>query len=225
MKVLLLEDAPKMARFLAQGFAEEGYEVVVSGDIHQAKIALSNSPVDVIVLDRMLPDGDGLDLVRELRRSGDSTPAICLTARDRPEERVEGLRSGADDYLIKPFSFQELLARIDLILKRALRGDKITIGRLTLNPKDRTAYIGNNLLKLTKREYDLLLALAHHTGEVMTRTRLIEEVWGQTSDIQSNAVDVHITYLRNKIGAKMIRTVRGVGYLLESTEQVAQTEE
>jgi DNA-binding response OmpR family regulator len=219
MRILVVEDERKIAGFLQRGLEDEGHRVEVVTDLAAARLALAVAPFDLILLDRMLPDGDGLTLVRELRRAKDNTPTICLTARDRVEERVEGLYGGADDYLVKPFAFDELLARIAALLRRSPSAELLEVGDLRIDVPAHRALRGDVPLRLTAREFELLRYLAEHTGRVISRTRLLEAVWDTVHDPGTNTVDVYISYLRAKVDKghprPLLHTVRGVGYVLE----------
>jgi DNA-binding response OmpR family regulator len=218
MRILVVEDEPKIAGFLERGLGEEGHRVDVARDLAQAKAAVVED-YDLLIVDRMLPDGDGLSVVRELRRLGRLTPAICLTARDRVEERVEGLYGGADDYLVKPFEFDELLARIAAVTRRSAAADRLEVGDLVIDVAARRVERAGRELQLTAQEFDLLRYLAQNTGRVLSRTRILDAVWGVTHDPRTNLVDVYISYLRSKIDKgfdrPLLHTVRGVGYVLE----------
>jgi DNA-binding response OmpR family regulator len=217
--VLVVEDEKKIAGFLQRGLEEEGHRVTVAGDVAGGRLALESGAYDLVLVDRMLPDGDGLDLVRALRRRKDQTPAICLTARDRVEERVAGLQGGADDYLVKPFAFDELLARIDAVTRRVRGADVLEVGDLRVDIGARRVTRAGADIRLTAREFDLLRYLAEHKGRVLGRTRLLEAVWETTHDPGTNTVDVYISYLRSKVdkgfGRPLLHTIRGVGYVLE----------
>ncbi|MDP2310643.1 MAG: response regulator transcription factor [Pseudomonadota bacterium] len=219
MKILVVEDERKIAGFLSRGLGEEGHRVDVAVDLAAARSAVDAADYDLLLVDRMLPDGDGLSLVRELRRRKIDIPAICLTARDRVEERVEGLSGGADDYLVKPFAFEELLARISAVTRRRPGTDVIEVADLEIDPGARRVHRAEREIRLTAREFDLLRYLAENTGRVLSRTRLLEAVWDTTHDPGTNTVDVYVSYLRAKVdkGASrpLIHTVRGVGYVLE----------
>lgn len=220
MRILVVEDEKKIAGFLQRGLEDEGHRVDVAGDLAAAREALAGERHDLLLVDRMLPDGDGLALVRELRRAGDRTPAICLTARDRLEERVEGLYGGADDYLVKPFSFEELLARITAVVRRGPMVEALEVADLRVDVAARRVWRSGEEIRLTAREFDLLRYLVEHAGRVLSRTRLLEAVWDTQDDPGSNTVDVYISYLRGKIDRghdrPLLHTVRGVGYVLEA---------
>lgn len=219
MRVLVIEDEPKIAGFLTRGLSDEGHQVDVVTDLAGARLAVRADRYDLILVDRMLPDGDGLTVVRELRRARDRTPAICLTARDRVEERVEGLYGGADDYLVKPFEFDELLARIAAVTRRAPGADTLEVGDLVVDVAGHRVHRAGTEIQLTAQEFALLRYLAENAGRVLSRTRLLDAVWGVTYDPRTNVVDVYISYLRAKIDKgfdrPLIHTVRGAGYVLE----------
>lgn len=220
MHILILEDEPKIASFLRRGLSEEGHKVELAQDLRQARDLLGRASFDLLLVDRMLPDGDGLGLVRDLRRQGDRTPVLCLTARDRVEERVEGLNGGADDYLVKPFSFDELLARLAALARRSgVTGGKVVVGDLEVDLDALRVWRAGQEVRLTAQEFRLLRVLAEHPGHVVSRTRLLENAWDLHHDPGTNVVDVYIGYLRAKIDKghdrALIHTVRGLGYVLE----------
>jgi two-component system, OmpR family, response regulator len=221
MRVLVVEDEVKMAGLLKRALEEEGYAVDVAGRGEDALWFGTENPYDAIVLDVMLPDLDGFEVSRRLRQAGRWSPVLMLTARDAVADRVAGLDAGADDYLTKPFSFAELLARLRALVRRgaAERPPVLLVGDLSLDPARRTVARDGTAIDLTAREFALLECLMRHAGEVLTRTQLIEHVWDFAYDGDSNVVDVYIRYLRNKVdrpfGRDSIRTVRGAGYRLE----------
>ncbi|GMV39073.1 MAG: DNA-binding response regulator [Myxococcales bacterium] len=218
MRILVIEDDPKIAGFLARGLREEGHRVDVTSDLAAARRTVAEG-YDLLLVDRMLPDGDGLSLVRELRRGNDRTPAICLTARDRVEERVEGLHGGADDYLVKPFAFEELLARIDAVTRRLPVDERIEVADLVIDVAAHRVTRAGVEIRLTAQELTLLRLLAENAGRVLSRTRILEAVWGVSHDPRTNVVDVYVSYLRAKVDKgfdhPLIHTVRGAGYVLE----------
>lgn len=219
MRVLVVEDERKIAGFLQRGLEDEGHRVEVVSDLAGARRSLDGAAFDLLLLDRMLPDGDGLELVRALRRKKDPVLIICLTARDRVEERVAGLQGGADDYLVKPFAFDELLARIEAVSRRARGAEALEVGDLCIDVPSRRVTRGDTEIRLTAREFDLLRYLAEHRGRVISRTRLLEAVWETSHDPGTNTVDVYVSYLRAKVDKgferTLLHTVRGVGYVLE----------
>ena len=220
MRILVVEDEPRIANLLARGLGEEGHAVRLAGSLADAR-SVEGDDAELLIVDRMLPDGDGLDLVRDLRRSGDSRPVIVLTARDRVDERVEGLYGGADDYVTKPFVFDELLARIAAVSRRlgAATG-RIEVGDLVVDTEALRVWRGEDELRLTAQEFRLLRYLAEHRGKVLSRTRLLESVWDVHHDPGTNIVEVYISYLRSKVdkgrASKLLHTVRGLGYVLEA---------
>jgi two-component system OmpR family response regulator len=221
MRVLVVEDELKMAGLLKRALEEEGYAVDVAARGEDALWFGTENPYDAIVLDVMLPDLDGFEVSRRLRQAGRWSPVLMLTARDAVADRVAGLDAGADDYLTKPFSFAELLARLRALVRRgaAERPPVLRVGDLSLDPARRTVTREGVSIDLTAREFALLEYLMRRAGEVLTRTQLIEHVWDFAYDGDSNVVDVYIRYLRNKVdrpfGRDSIRTVRGAGYRLE----------
>lgn len=221
MRILVVEDERGIASLLERGLSEEGHGVIRAADLASAREALALHTVDLLLVDRMLPDGDGLDLVRELRRQGDERPALCLTARDRVDERVEGLYGGADDYLVKPFAFDELLARIAALARRTgtLAG-RMEIGDLVVDTEALRVWRAGRELRLTALEFKLLRYLAEHAGRVVSRARLLEAVWDLHHDPGTNVVDVYVSYLRAKLDkgfdTPLLHTVRGLGYVLEA---------
>ena len=221
MRVLVVEDELKMAGLLKRALEEEGYAVDVAARGEDALWFGTENPYDAIVLDVMLPDLDGFEVSRRLRQAGRWSPVLMLTARDAVADRVAGLDAGADDYLTKPFSFAELLARLRALVRRgaAERPPVLRVGDLSLDPARRTVTRDGVSIDLTAREFALLEYLMRRAGEVLTRTQLIEHVWDFAYDGDSNVVDVYIRYLRNKVdrpfGRDSIRTVRGAGYRLE----------
>lgn len=219
MKLLLVEDEPKMARMLQRGLSEEGHEVDVCDRGEDARSQAAVVPYDVIILDWALPDADGLTLLRGWRGAGLRTPVLMLTARGTTGEKVTGLRAGADDYLVKPFDFEELLARLEALARRggAQTGNP-TFGSVTLDARRRVLRRGEEEVELTAREFALASEFFAHGREVLTRARLLSAVWGSAFDGAPNVVDVYVGYVRTKLGQLHadveIATVRGVGYRL-----------
>jgi heavy metal response regulator len=220
VRVLLIEDEPGVAAFVRRGLREAGFAVDHADNGGDGCHLACAEPYDLIVLDLMLPGRDGFSILRELRGRGITTPVICLTARDTVDDRVKGLDLGADDYLAKPFSFTELLARIRAILRRgvALAANPIAVGDLTLDVATRQVHRAGRRIDLSAREYALLEYLAKHAGQVLSRTMILEKVWDINQDPLTNVVDVHVNRLRKKIdhgfAKPLVHTIRGVGYVL-----------
>jgi DNA-binding response OmpR family regulator len=220
MRVLVIEDDRKVARQVARGLQEEGFVVDLAATGEDGEEKATVSEYDVIVLDWRLPGKDGLAVCRTLRDQQVSTPILMLTARDSVADRVSGLRTGADDYLTKPFAFDEFLARVTALLRRARVAQPavLKVADLTLDPASRRVARGGLPITLTPKEYAILDVLMRSAGEVVTRTRLAERVWDEASDIDDNLVDAHVSHLRRKIdretGVQLIHTIRGVGYRL-----------
>ena len=223
MRVLLVEDEPSAAQMLSKGLREESYAVDIARDGKQALYQAAITDYDALVLDVMLPGIDGFEVCRELRRGGSQVPVLMLTARDAIESRIEGLDSGADDYLIKPFDFGELLARLRAVIRRGrlpLTPSIIELSGLRIDLRARQASRQGQAIKLTAREFALLEFLALHAGEVVGRGAIEEHVWDAPFESMSNVIDVMIQRLRRKIddpqAASMITTRRGEGYILSS---------
>ena len=216
MKVLIVEDDEKIARFVARVLAEEGFITDLCGTGTQAVHQAVSVDYDVILLDWMLPEMDGLTVCRELRRLGITAPILMLTARGELRERVLGLESGADDFIVKPFEIEELLARIQAVLRRTHGFGRMQCGDLDIDRLQRRVHLAGRPLDLTAREYALLVFLARQADQVVARSELLAQVWSTQFDTGSNLVDVHISRLRDKLGAHawMIDTVRGKGYRL-----------
>jgi DNA-binding response OmpR family regulator len=220
MRVLLVEDDRKAARVLRQGLQEEGFTVDVAHVGDEGEYQAEINQYDVIVLDWLLPGKPGIDVCRDLRARGVTTPILILTAKDAVADRVTGLNTGADDYLTKPFAFVELLARIRALLRRgeAVQTPVLKIGDLVLDPVSHRVTRGDRRVVLTPKEYALLEYLMRHGGRVVTRTELGEHIWQEEHDTLTNLVDVHMSHLRRKVdgGAMtpLIHTVRGHGYRL-----------
>ena len=216
MKLLIVEDEVPTAAYLRRGLSEEGFVIDVATDAVQAEQRVGVYQYDAILLDVMLPGGDGFSLCKTWREAGVSTPILFLTARDEIRDRVQGLNLGGDDYLVKPFAFEELLARVRALLRRPGAAGTATFefGDLSIDTVRRRVSRGGQIVPLTAREYQLLEYFAHHAGRVVTRTALWEHVWDSDMEPDSNVVDVYVRYLRNKIGRDKIETVRGMGYVL-----------
>ena len=216
--VLLAEDDVRLVRALSAGLAEESYSVEVATDGDMALSTLCQTPFDVCILDIQLPKQDGFSVLAQVRAAGVRTPILVLTAREAVSDRVRGLRDGADDYLIKPFAFAELLARLEALVRRggARHGDVIVRGPLRVCVSAHEVQVCENRVELTPKQFSILQMLLRHEGEVVTRSMLLRSVWGYSFDPGTNIVDVHIAQLRHKLeqaGAKdVIHTIRGVGY-------------
>ncbi len=218
MKVLIVEDERPAANYLKKGLTEEGFAVDIASTVSDADDAIEIANYDVVLLDVMLPGGSGVELCREWRQRGIMVPVLFTTARDELKDRVAGLDAGGDDYLIKPYSFDELTARIRALLRRprpAVAAD-ISIGGHVLDMNRKRLLFNQTPVPLTAREYQLLEYLAINCGRLVSRTALWEHVWETGSEPDSNVVDVYIRYVRNKLGddGKRIETVRGRGYVL-----------
>ena len=222
MRILVVEDEFKMARAIRRGLEQEGYSVEVCADGDDAVIRGTENDHDAIVLDVMLPGRDGFSICRELRARGRWAPILMLTARDAVEDRIRGLDAGADDYLVKPFAFGELLARVRAMVRRGApeRPATLTVEDVVLDPATHLVRRADALVDLTPKEFALLEFLMRHPGEVLRRPRILEHVWDVNYDGFSNVVDVCVGYLRRKLeqpfDRPFIRTVRGVGYLVGS---------
>jgi len=222
MRVLLVEDERKIADFIRKGLTEHGYAVDVAFDGEEALDWPAVADFDIIILDVMLPVRDGVEVCGTLRQRGVRTPILMLTAKDAVEDRVRGLDSGADDYLVKPFAFAELLARLRALARRqpAVLGSLLQIGDLHLDTATRKVSRAGTDMELTTKEYAILEYLMRHPNQVLTRTMIAGHVWNYDFDNASNVIDVHIRNLRRKIDtpfpAKLIQTVRGAGYRLST---------
>jgi len=215
-RILIAEDEPHIVRFLVKGLQAEGYATASAADGHQALLMARSGEFDLMLLDLGLPGRDGLDVLAQLRAERARLPVIVLTARSGPDDIVAGLDGGADDYMGKPFRLAELLARVRLRLRPSHSPETFVLrhGDLSLDLRTRQARIGSKVIDLSAREYALAEMLMRHPGQVLSREQLLSHVWGYDYDPGSNVVDVYIRYLRNKIGASRITTVRGAGYRL-----------
>ncbi len=226
MRILVVEDEVKVANALKEGLEDERYETVLAHTGEDAFFRINTEQFDMILLDVMLPGRDGLQILTSIRKRGVDTPVLLLTARDALEDRVAGLNSGADDYLVKPFAFAELLARIRALLRRGRPADtlRLSAGDLEMDMVTRKVTRGGRAVDLTAREFELLEYLMRHQGQVVLRDTLAREVWKETSrgTPLNNVIDVHIARLRRKIDAdqpvKLIHTIRGVGFMLREGE-------
>ena len=226
MKILVVEDNERVARFVTRGLRESGHTVEHAANGRDGLFIAASETYDVIVMDRMLPGHiDGLAIIEALRKSGNRTPILILSALDDVDERIRGLRSGGDDYLTKPFAFGELLARVDALGRRAVQsgGERLLqVGDLRMDLLSRRVTRGSRAITLQPREFKLLEYLMRHADQVVTRTMLLEAVWEYNFDPQTNVVDVHISKLRQKIELDserpLVRTVRNAGYMLTDHE-------
>jgi len=222
MRILVVEDERRIAAFIKRGLEEESYAVDVAYDGEEALDWTAVVDYDLILLDVLLPKMDGVQVCRELRAKGSQVPVLMLTARDAIEDRISGLDSGADDYLVKPFAFQELLARIRALWRRSgqAKTTRLHVGGLVLDTITHRADREGKVIELTAREYGLLEFLMRHPGQALSRTRIAEHVWNYDFYTTSNVVDVYIRNLRRKVDRgfeeKLIKTVRGVGYKIEA---------
>jgi DNA-binding response OmpR family regulator len=223
MYILLVEDERKVASFIRQGLEEEGHSVEVTGDgVSALARVLQAPPADLVILDVMLPQRDGLSVLQEMRARGIHTPVLVLTAKDSVPDRVTGLDLGADDYLTKPFAFEELLARVRALLRRGAspRATVLRVGDLTLDLSTRTLARRERRITLTTREFTLLEYFLRNAGRVLTRPMIASDVWGMDVDTESNIIDVYVGYLRRKIDApgerRLLHTVRGAGYVMRA---------
>lgn len=224
MKILLVEDDPGIGRFASRGLAAEGFEVDWLQTGAEALQALAARPYAAAILDLGLPDMDGLELCRRMRRQGADIPVLMLTARETLADRLDGFRAGADDYLPKPFAFEELLARLIVLARRgeALREQTVAVGGLRVDLRGRQASCDGQPLALSNREFEVLACMAQRPGEAVTRQEFLDRVWGADADFNQNTVDVYIGYLRRQLAgcddAPRIETVRGVGFRLVAAE-------
>ncbi len=222
MRLLVVEDEKKVARFVKKGLEEEGYAVDVAPDGEEGLGMALDGVHDLIILDIHLPRMDGLGVLQELRKKKVTTPVLLLTVRATIEDKVLGLDAGADDYLTKPFAFQELLARVRALLRRRADAEApvLQVGDLTLDPARRLASRGGEKIDLTPKEFALLAYFMRNSGRVLTRTMISEHVWDYDFDTMTNVIDVYVNYLRKKIDAgrepKLIHTMRGAGYVLKA---------
>jgi len=225
--ILVVEDERAIASFLRRGLSYEGYRVTVADSGRQALESARDDAPNLVILDVMLPDGlDGIEVCRRLRSAGDEFPILMLTARDEVADRVAGLDAGADDYLVKPFAFEELLARVRALLRRQDRREEANeetvyhFADLTLDTSSRFAYRGERRIDLTTREYELLLLFIRHPNQVLTRDLIMERIWGYDFPGESNVLEVYISNLRRQLEAggepRLLQTVRGAGYALRA---------
>jgi two-component system OmpR family response regulator len=226
MRILVVEDETRMAALLKRGLEEEGHAVDVATTGTEGLFHATEYDYDAVVLDAMLPEMDGFEVCRRMRAGSRWAPVLMLTARDSVGDRVRGLDAGADDYLVKPFAFAELAARLRALLRRgaAERPTVLTVGDLALDPSARTVTRGDTPIELTAKEFALLELLMRNAGQVLTRSRILDHVWDFAYDAASNVVDQYVAYLRRKIdkpfGRDDLETVRGAGYRLRAADKV-----
>jgi len=221
VRVLVIEDDAEAAQFIAKGLRESGWTVDLAGDGTRGLTLALSGPFDALIVDRMLPEIDGLTIVETVRRTGSVTPVLILSAMDSVDNRVEGLRAGGDDYLTKPFAFSELLARLEALTRRGqspVADTKLVVADLEMDLLARRVRRGGEPVDLKPREFKILEVLMRHPGQVVTRTMLLESVWDYQFDPQTNVIDVHMSRLRKKLGGSadqpLLETVRGAGYRL-----------
>lgn len=221
MRVLIIEDDPGIAEGLALTLKRAGYAADTANSLARARAAVAVETFDLILLDLGLPDGDGLDWLRQMRHEGHLTPVLIMSARDGLPAKVQGLDEGADDYLVKPFQPEELLARMRVALRRSegRATPLIAHGDLEIDPAGRTVRRGGENVSLRAKEFDLLLVLVRAAGQVLTRQRLEEALYSFDDPLESNALDVHIHHLRRKLGDGLLTTVRGVGYFVPRPDE------
>ncbi|AMO68820.1 MULTISPECIES: response regulator transcription factor [Zhongshania] len=225
MRVLLIEDDASVAEYIVKGLRESGYQVEHAADGKTGLVQATTEQYDALIVDRMLPYVDGLTIIQTLRAANDSTPALILSALGEVDDRVKGLKAGGDDYLVKPFAFAELLARIEVMLRRQEAGSAVTrlkVADLEMDLLAHKVSRAGQAFNLQPREYKLLEYLMRHAGQVVTRTMLLENVWDYHFDPQTNVIDVHISRLRQKIDKgfdkPLLNTVRGAGYMLDDSQ-------
>ena len=222
VRILVVEDEKKVASFIKRGLEEEGYAVDVAADGEEGLTLALTRVHDLIILDIRLPKMDGLRVLQALRQDGVTAPVLLLTVRATIEDKVLGLDAGADDYLTKPFAFQELVARVRALLRRRMEGEPTVLrsGDLRLDPARRSVTRGDEKIDLTPREFALLDYFMRNPGRVLTRTMIAEHVWDYSFDTSTNVIDVYVNYLRKKVDAgrepKLLHTIRGVGYMLKA---------
>jgi two-component system response regulator QseB len=218
LRILVVEDDPVLADGLRVGLGLAGDTVDLVGTCADAQAALSTSSFDAVVLDLMLPDGSGLDLLHDMRCAGDRTPVLLLTALDEIQDRIRGLDTGADDYVGKPFDLDELAARVRAIARRAegRASPKLVVGDIVLEPPTMSAYVRGQPVSLSRREFAVLAALMEAPGTIRAKAEIEDRLYGWQEEVESNAVEVHIHNLRAKIGRQAIETVRGLGYRMRA---------
>ncbi len=220
-QILIAEDEPRIAAFIDKGLRAQGFTMTIAVNAQEALNLVQANEFDLMILDLGLPGGDGLTVLEGLRGQGIQTPVIILTARDDINDKLAGLEGGADDYMTKPFRFEELLARVRLRMKPKSQANAsdaliLAVGNVVLNLRTRRATVENHEIELPSREFILAETFFQHPGQVLTRQQLLDRVWGYDYDPGSNVVDVYVGYLRKKLGSDLFETVRGVGYRLRS---------
>lgn len=223
MKILVIEDDKEVSDYICKGLSESNFTVDNADNGKDGLFLATTEPYDAMVIDRMLPELDGLTIIKTLRGSGNNTPVLILSALGDVDDRVSGLKSGGDDYLVKPFAFSELHARIEALIRRNSQSNEqvvtIDVEDLTLDLLARKVNRGGKDIELQSREFKLLEYMLNHRGQVVTRTMLLENVWDYNFDPQTNIIDVHVSRLRNKVdkgySKKLIKTIRGSGYIIE----------
>ena len=218
MRLLIVEDEPDLASALERSLGEESFAVDLAADGDEAQFLLSEVAYDAVVLDLMVPKRSGWSLLEDLRRSGSRTPVLILTALDAVDDRVKALNLGADDYLSKPFAMTELVARLRALVRRAGGNPSpiVAVGDITIDRAARVVYRENVPIELTAREYSILELMVSHRGALVTRSRICEHIYNESSEVYSNVVDVHIASLRRKLGPSLIQTRRGQGYIVNA---------
>jgi heavy metal response regulator len=225
MRILVVEDDKGTARFIQKGLSEEGFMTDVISGGEEGMFMATTEIYDLIILDVMLPEINGFEVLRGIRQKGVSTPVLFLTAKDEKDDIIHGLDLGADDYLVKPFAFAELLARIRAVLRRGQASDqmqKLIISNLVLDRVARQARRNDKIIELTAKEFQLLEYMMRNAGQILTKTMILDRVWGYDFDTQSNIIEVHVNRLRAKVdkdfSTKLIHTVRGVGYVIKTQD-------
>ncbi|MAI61764.1 MAG: DNA-binding response regulator [Micavibrio sp. TMED27] len=224
MRLLLIEDDPEVSAFISKGMKEAGYTIDTAFDGKNGLFLATTEDYDLMIVDRMLPELDGLTIIKTIRGTGKTTPVLILSALGEVDDRVKGLRSGGDDYLVKPFAFAELLARVEVLFRRqdhvqGVQETRLKAGDLELDLLSRKVIRGDREIELQAREFKLLEYMLRNKGRLVTRTMLLEHVWDYHFDPQTNVIDVHVSRLRGKIekgfDSKIVRTVRGAGYIID----------
>lgn len=219
-RILIAEDEPLIVAFLEKGLQANGFTTAVAVNGHEAVLMAQNNDFDLLILDLGLPGKNGLVVLEELRGQGEQLPIIILTVRNDLKDKVAGLEAGANDYITKPFRFEELLARMRVQLRNRLSGTKdemiLSAGDVVLNLRTRTVRVGDRLVELSAREFTLVETFLHHPGQVLSRQQLLNHCWGYNYDPGSNVIDVYVRNLRKKLGGDRIETVRGTGYRLRT---------